>query len=265
VNLVEIYALCNDLKCLYGKKLTGVLPCAFRNIYAYMTECNWDAVDEVTRIGTSIVIKMGDTRLLIDLESVTSVVLSQTSKGFCDIPDAHTVLRFSEACLTISYDNPQKSLLSLYEGQTPDEFYLGHDLFDIRLTAEYLDSKRGIHAGIPLNKFLLKRGVCAYIDSDYLSEALHVANTFPFTYMDTVNTDDRLRIFDTVIRALRFVYSRSLDCFYDGGRKVNPDSFFNIYGHGGDQCPACGTYIELFDEIFWCRECQAEGALCNGV
>ena len=271
MNLLEAYIACRDLRSIWGRSLKSIIPASHRNntIVPYEFEGN-PVVNGVYRAGTIIIIKAGEYRIAMVMNKGAAISLSLDVRH---LPlEFYAAIAFTNDSYLCYLDNQiDRCGISAYKcGMIPDVYRnMGHDLFDVRFTSEYLKQKLcGYKKGkeCVLTYFLLDTTVCAHIDPSYLSEGLFTANINPnITIKKLLALPVLDEVLNIIIRGMRFAYSRGLDCFYDGGRKVEVDSLFLVNGRGGDACTVCGTKINCFLGIFWCPECQAEGALCNGV
>ena len=267
MNLLHAYTLCRDLNCLMGYRLTKISPVGNSPVMELEFE-DTPRVTQIYRVGKLAVIKAEDYRLVLSVDD--GIVIGISSYPHTLAPRADTIARVVFDGLTLFYSSPIKTPLgiSAYKcGAVPIEYKnLGHDLFDVRVTPKYLKNKL-----LQYNKeshcivdFLRNTGVCAYIDLDYLSEALFVANLSPAISIARLLRLPYLEdVLDIIIRSLRFAYARGLDCFYDGSVDVPLESLFQVHGRVGEPCAVCGAHIQSIKEVCWCPRCQEEGTLCK--
>ena len=140
---------------------------------------------------------------------------------------------------------------------------LGLEPFDPACSAEYLSDRLGGRRKA-IKECLLDQSVIAGIGNIYSDEILFAAGIHPARRAETLTPEEWGRLAAAIPERLTFFTEKNAatpeEYLASKGRDYRNTPYLQVYGHGGELCPVCGTALRRTviggRSSVYCPECQ---------
>ncbi len=123
---------------------------------------------------------------------------------------------------------------------------LGAEPFDPGFSGEYLSTRLGKRKKA-IKECLLEQSVIAGIGNIYSDEILFAARVHPARPASTLTTEEWNRLASVIPERLAFFAEKNKttpeEYLAAKGQDYRNTPFLQVYGHGGEPCPACGETL----------------------